>query len=87
MSEVLREVVLIAATMTMGLMAGGFGIYGNAIMPGLRRTDDRTFVTAFQALDRAILNPLFLLTFMAALVFTGAGRFSIDALFWPRWWP
>ena len=38
MSDVLREVVLIAATMTMGLMAGVFGIYGNAIMPGLRQT-------------------------------------------------
>ena len=46
MSDVVREVVLIAATMTMGLMAGVFGIYSNAIMPGLRRTDDRTFVAA-----------------------------------------
>jgi uncharacterized membrane protein len=54
MSDVLREVVLIAAAMTMGLMAGVFGIYGKAIMPGLRRTDDRTFVAAFQSIDRAI---------------------------------
>ena len=47
MFDVLGEVVLIAAAMTMGLMAGVFGIYANAIMPGLRRTDDRTFVAAF----------------------------------------
>ena len=67
MSEVLREVVLIAATMTMGLMAGVFGIYGNAIMPGLRRTDDRTFVAAFQSIDRAIINPAFMATFFGAL--------------------
>jgi uncharacterized membrane protein len=70
MSDVLREVVLIAATMTMGLMAGVFGIYGNAIMPGLRRTDDRTFVAAFQSIDRAIINPLFMATFFGALVLT-----------------
>jgi uncharacterized membrane protein len=60
MSDVLREVVLIAATLTMGLMAGVFGIYGNTIMPGLRRTDDRTFVAAFQSIDRAIINPAFM---------------------------
>jgi uncharacterized membrane protein len=71
MSDVLREVVLIAATMTMGLMAGVFGIYGNAIMPGLRRTDDRTFVAAFQSIDRAIINPAFMVTFIGALAFTG----------------
>jgi uncharacterized membrane protein len=67
MSEVLREVVLIAATITMGLMAGVFGIYGNAIMPGLRQTDDRTFVAAFQSIDRAIINPVFMATFFGAL--------------------
>ena len=70
MSEVLREVVLIAATLTMGLMAGVFGIYGNAIMPGLRRTDDRTFVAAFQSIDRAIINPAFIATFFGALALT-----------------
>ena len=70
MSDVLREVVLIAATMTMGLMAGVFNIYGNAIMPGLRRTDDRTFVAAFQSIDRAIINPAFMVTFIGALALT-----------------
>ena len=70
MSDVLREVVLIAATMAMGLMAGVFGIYGNAIMPGLRRTDDRTFVAAFQSIDRAIINPAFMATFLGALALT-----------------
>ena len=70
MSDVLREVVLITATMTMGLMAGVFGVYGNAIMPGLRRTDDRTFVAAFQSIDRAIINPVFMVTFFGALAFT-----------------
>ena len=70
MSDVLREAVLIAATLTMGLMAGVFGIYSNAIMPGLRRTDDRTFVTAFQSIDRAIINPAFMATFLGALLLT-----------------
>lgn len=50
-------VVLVLATMTTGIVAGVFGLYANAIMPGLRETDDRTFVGAFQQIDRAIINP------------------------------
>jgi uncharacterized membrane protein len=60
---------LVAATITVGLMAGVFGLYAH-IMPGLGRTDDRTFVGAFQSVDRAVINPLFLATFVGALVFT-----------------
>jgi uncharacterized membrane protein len=69
--SVLRAVVLIAATMTTGLVAGVFGLYAHTIMRGLARTDDRTFVGAFQAIDRAIINPWFMTTFMGALLLTG----------------
>jgi uncharacterized membrane protein len=62
-------VALVAATMSVGLMAGVFGLYAH-IMPGLGRTDDRTFVGAFQSIDRAVINPLFLATFLGALAFT-----------------
>lgn len=67
----LRVASLMAALMTTGLMAGVYGIYSNAFMPGLAKTDDKTFVGAFQAVDRAIVNPLFLLLgFLGAAVFT-----------------
>ena len=69
--ETTRAAALIIATLTVGLFAGVFAIYANAIMPGLGRTDDRTFVGAFQSIDTAIINPLFLMTFRGALVFTG----------------
>jgi uncharacterized membrane protein len=69
--EIFRGVVLITATITMGLIAGVFGLYANTIMPGLRRTDDRTFVGAFQSMDNRIINPLFMATFFGALVLTG----------------
>jgi uncharacterized membrane protein len=68
----LQAATLLASTMTVGLMAGVFGLYAHAIMPGLGRTDDRTFVGAFQAIDRAILNPWFVPVFVGALIFTGA---------------
>jgi uncharacterized membrane protein len=68
----LRGVTLVVSTMTMGLMAGVFGLYAHAIMPGLRHTDDRTFVAAFQSMDRAIINPWFMPSFLGALLVTGA---------------
>jgi uncharacterized membrane protein len=64
-------VVLLAATLTSGLVSGVFLLYSHTIMPGLRRTDDRTFVGAFQAIDRAIINPVFMSCFLGALLLTG----------------
>jgi uncharacterized membrane protein len=82
----LRAVALILATVTTGMMAGVYAIYTNAFMPGLAKTDDKTFVAAFQAVDRAIINPIFLgLGFLGSLVFTLlAGLFSLGegALVW-----
>lgn len=69
--EVVRGTLLAVATLTMGLMAGVFGLYAHTVMPGLRKTDDRTFVSAFQAIDRAIINPVFMSTFVGALVCPG----------------
>src|SRR5689334_10201491 len=67
----LSSAALAAAVLAMGLMAGVFWIFSNTIMPGLRHTDDRTFVGAFQSTDRAIINPWFMATFFGALILTG----------------
>ena len=67
----LRVASLIASTVTMGLMAGVFSLFAHTLMPGLGHTDDRTFVGAFQSIDRAIINPWFMAGgFIGALVFT-----------------
>ena len=60
-----------AATVATGLMAGVYFIYAIAIMPGLRRLDDSGFVAAFQATDRAIINPVFLVAFFAPTALCG----------------
>src|SRR4051794_13875620 len=73
----LRAITLLGATLTMGLAAGVFALYSHTIMPGLKHTDDRTFVSAFQSLDRAIINPWFMLTaFAGALVLTIAATIA-----------
>jgi len=82
----LRTLTLLGATLTMGLVAGTFALYAHTIMPGLRKTDDRTFVAAFQQTDRAIINPWFMITaFGGALVLTlvaGIANRGTPALPW-----
>lgn len=84
--DVVRVVSLLVATLSMGLMAGAFALYAHTLMPGLGRTDNRTFVGAFQAIDRAIINPWFLGGgFLGALVFTIAAAIAYLGRA-PLWW-
>ena len=88
MLELLRAAALLAATMTMGIGVEVFHLYNFAIMPGLGRTDDRTFVGAFQQIDRAIIGPWLFLWFFGALAFTALvvalhiGAYERSALPW-----
>lgn len=70
MVEFFRGGSLILAVITTGSMAGIFQLYSHTVMRGLAKTDDRTFVEAFRALDRAIINPVFLPTFLGPLIFS-----------------
>lgn len=68
---------LILATLTMGLVTGAFVVFWHTIMPGLATTDDRTFVSAFQSIDKAIINPWFMISgFVGALIFTLIAMFT-----------
>ncbi|QGN35681.1 DUF1772 domain-containing protein [Microlunatus sp. Gsoil 973] len=57
--------------MLTGVVTGVLALYAHTIMPALRTTDDRTFVGAYQALDRAVYNPWFMGSFFGALILTG----------------
>ncbi|WP_307868889.1 anthrone oxygenase family protein [Umezawaea beigongshangensis] len=61
---------LIAATVATGVLAGVFHAFSTSVMPGLARTDDRTFVVAMQRMNVAILNGRFLLGFLGAPLLT-----------------
>ena len=60
---------LVAATITNGLMAGLFAAYSYAVMPGLGRAGDTTFVEAMQQTNAAILNGWFGVCFGGSVVF------------------
>jgi uncharacterized membrane protein len=70
----MTRAVLAAATVLMGLSAGLFATFSYAVMPGLRRTDDATFVHSMRAINIAILNPVF------GIVLVGAGLAAAAAL-------
>lgn len=82
----MTEIVTVIAVVLAGLYAGLFTTFSYAVMPGLRRTDDPTFVPAMRQIDLAILNPVL------ALVFGGSVLTSIAATVvgfhesGVRWW-
>ncbi|WP_406476080.1 DUF1772 domain-containing protein [Streptomyces platensis] len=62
--RVLQTATLLVAMLGAGLMAGLFAAFAYAVMPGLARSADRTFVQAMQHINRAILNGWFLVPFL-----------------------
>ena len=66
--------VLGAAALTMGLLAGLFYAYSVSVMPGLGQADDRTLVDGMQQINDAIENPVFFVSFLGAPVLILAAR-------------
>jgi uncharacterized membrane protein len=64
-------VVLVAATIAAGLVAGLFYAYTVSVMPGLARGDDKTFVEGMRGINVAIINGWFMLSFLGAPLLAG----------------
>ncbi len=71
----MSTVVLVAALVAAGLIAGLFYAYACSVLPGLARGDDRTFVEGMRGINIAIVNPVFLLTFLGAPLLAGVAVF------------
>jgi uncharacterized membrane protein len=72
--------LLIAATISTGLVAGLFYGFACAVMPGLGQVDDASFVTVFRAINRRILNGWFMIAFVGSpllIVATGVAQFVV----------
>ena len=66
----IESVLLGAATVATGLMAGFFFAYACSVMVGLARTDDRTFIEAMQWINATVRNAAFGPVFFGALALT-----------------
>ena len=71
----MSTVVLVAALVAASLIAGLFYAYACSVMPGIGRGDDKTFVEAMRGINVAIVNPVFMLTFLGAPLLAGVAVF------------
>lgn len=62
----------LAGLLAVGVVAGFFYGWQVSAMRGLRVVPDRTYVTTMQSVNRAILNPYFLLPFVGAVLLLSA---------------
>ena len=60
--------ILILTTLSTGLMAGLFYAWSISVTPGLAQVGDEHYLQAFQAMNRAILNPAFFICFMGLVL-------------------
>ena len=67
--DTVSSISLYAALVTTGLMAGVYLAFSIAVLPGIARSDDDTFVSSMRGMNAAILNPVFGLVFGGPLVF------------------
>ena len=60
--------LMTAATVALAGIGGLYYSYACSVMPGLRATDDATFVSSMSRINTAIQNPVFALSFVGAFL-------------------
>lgn len=65
----ISEIILVITATLTALIAGLFYAWSCSVMPGFARLSDREFVSVMRKANRAILNPVFFLSFLGAPVF------------------
>jgi len=64
----MKTIILILTAIATSLMAGLFYAWSYSVTLGLARLSDIGYISAMQALNRAILNPLFFICFFGAAI-------------------
>lgn len=62
------QIIQILVTLLTGLAAGLFYAYQCSVIGGLGQLGDKTYLMAFQSINRVILNPWFFASFMGCLL-------------------
>ncbi|MDF0716400.1 DUF1772 domain-containing protein [Muricauda sp. 334s03] len=82
----INTIITISTVLLTGLTAGLCFTWTNAVTPGIGRLDDLRYLQSFQEMNRAIINPLFLVVFFGPL-FGHAGNVYLNGnqpntIFW-----
>ena len=84
LTDRVTDVVVLLAIVLNALQAGTYYTWASGVMPGLARVGDRTFVDAIQEMNRAIVNPVFMLSFLGAPAASVVAVVLVDGT--ARWW-
>ncbi|NBC02913.1 MAG: DUF1772 domain-containing protein [Bacteroidetes bacterium] len=68
MEITLKIIVLYIAILLTGLSAGLFYSWQASVIPGTKLTRDSTYIETMQKINRAIINPPFMLIFLGSLL-------------------
>jgi len=81
-----ENIAITALVVLTGLSAGLCFTWSNAITPGIGRMDDSDYLSAFQHMNRTIINPLFIIIFFGpfflSLINLYAFRNASNSLIW-----
>ncbi|MGY6023234.1 anthrone oxygenase family protein [Streptomyces spinosirectus] len=77
--------VLGAATVTTGLIAGAYYVFACCVMPALARSDDRVYVEVMRDINDVIQNPVFFVAFMGAPLLTAVSAWQLRDRPYRRW--
>tara|TARA_Y100000385_G_C12934201_1_gene568127 strand:- start:380 stop:862 length:483 start_codon:yes stop_codon:yes gene_type:complete len=61
-------IINVISIISTGMMAGIFFTWTNAVKPGIGKLDNLSYLKAFQAMNRVILNAIFYCLFMMPLI-------------------
>src|SRR5690349_3161714 len=64
----MTTIIVIVTAVTTALIAGLFYAYSCSVNPGLGRLENREYLSAMQSINSAILNPVFMWSFMGTLI-------------------
>ncbi|MFN1834263.1 DUF1772 domain-containing protein [Balneola sp. MJW-20] len=68
MELTLNSIILFIAILLTGLSAGLFYAWQVSVIPGTQLASDTTYLETMQHINRAIINPFFMLIFLGSLV-------------------
>jgi uncharacterized membrane protein len=64
----INTIILLIASLSTGMMAGIFFTWTNAVKPGIGKLNDMGYLSAFQSMNRLILNLTFIVIFFAPVI-------------------
>jgi len=66
--EITKDIALYISIILTGLSAGLFYAWQVSVIPGTKLVKDATYIETMQKINRAIINPLFMLIFLGTLI-------------------